>query len=375
MDKSPSPGSNISRKRVAAAAPDRSSEIAVKIEAPSTQPAQDLIVYDAEGESLDDTDGGNDDEEEEDDDDDDDDDDDEGEDEEQVSNRNSLHHEPNSYLLLAEQRLNPHTANVESTGNSRAPATGFCLRDRAGCITLPRSDALPREVFAHDRVCHPWRQHNEPARLRRIVRYDDPSAILVYANALWCAGSQRKKSRAGCAILTRAAQDEYRLAECKGFILEQTGPKDRVLQGDNFLYTQKRADLRAVIAALENQPWALEGWKTVTIATKSAYAYNGMTRSIAKWKSQNWLTGAHPRCPPVTDADLWSHAIGLVNEQAYRGCEVQFWLVPRNQNLQTEDHARWLAKESDLPVPEAYVPFGPRLRLQDRLVTELSFPQ
>ena len=58
------------------------------------------------------------------------------------------------------------------------------------------------------------------------------------------------------------------------------------------------------------------------------------------------------------NADLWSHAIGLVNEQAYRGCEVQFWLVPRNQNLQTEDHARWLAKESDLPVPEAYVPFG-----------------
>ena len=115
-----------------------------------------------------------------------------------------------------------------------------------------------------------------------MVKYDNPSEILVYANALWCAGSQRKKSRAGCAILTRAAQDEYRPAECKGFILEQTGPSDSVLQGDNFPYTQKRADLRAVIAALENQPWASEGWKTVTIATKSAYAYNGMTRSISK---------------------------------------------------------------------------------------------
>lgn len=107
-----------------------------------------MVVYDAEGESLDDTDGGNDGEEE----DEDDDDDDEGEDDEQVSNRKSLHHEPNYYQLLAEQRLNPHPANVESTGNSHAPATGFCLRDIAGCITLPRPDALPREVFAHDRL-------------------------------------------------------------------------------------------------------------------------------------------------------------------------------------------------------------------------------
>jgi hypothetical protein len=96
----------------------------------------------------------------------------------------------------------------------------------------------------------------------------------------------------------------------------------------------------------------------VTIATKSAYAYNGMTRSVAKWKSHGWLTGAHLNHPRVINADLWSHAVDLVNEQAYRGCKVQFWLIPRDQNLQAEDHARWLAKESDLPVPEAYVPFG-----------------
>lgn len=347
MHKSPSPGSNVSRKRAAAAAPERSSEIAVKVEAPSTQPAQDLFVYDAEGEFLDDFDDDEDDEH-----------DDEGEDDEQVSNRNSFHDESNCQRLLAEQRLITHPATIDSTRNSRVPATSFSLRDRAGCITLPRPGALPHEFFAHDRVCHPWRQRNEPARLRRMVRYDNPNEILVYANALWCAGSHPKKSRAGCAILTRSGQDECCPAECKGFLLEQTGPSDRVLQGDNFPYTQNRADPRAVIAALENQPWASEGWKTVTIATKSAYAYNGMTRSFAKWKSQNWLTGAHPRCPPVINADLWSHAIGLVNEQAYRGCEVQFWLVPRAQNLQAEDHPRWLAKESGLPVPETYVPFG-----------------
>ena len=84
MHKSPSPGSNVSRKRAAAAAPERSSEIAVKVEAPSTQPAEDLFVYDAEGESLDDFDDDEDDEH-----------DDEGEDDEQVSNRNSFHDESN----------------------------------------------------------------------------------------------------------------------------------------------------------------------------------------------------------------------------------------------------------------------------------------
>jgi len=212
---------------VAAAAPDRSSEIAVKVEAPSTQPAQDLVVYDAEGESLNDFD------------DDEDEDDDEGEDDEQVSNRNSIHDESNCQRLLAEQRSIPHPANIESTGNSRAPATGFSLRDRAACISLPHPSVLPREFFAHDSVCHPWRQQNDPARLRRIVRYDKPNEILVYANALWCAGSQRKKSRAGCAILTRTGHDEHRFAACKGFILKQTGPSGRVLQGDDFPYTQK----------------------------------------------------------------------------------------------------------------------------------------
>ena len=123
------------------------------------------------------------------------------------------------------------------------------------------------------------------------------------------------------------------------------------------LITRSVQSTRAVIAALENQRWASEGWKTVTIATKSAYVYNGMTQYMTKWKSQGWLTGAHPRSPRVGNADLWARAIGMVNEQGYYGCEVQLWLVSRDQNLQAEGHARWLAKESNLPVPEAYVPF------------------
>ena len=71
-----------------------------------------------------------------------------------------------------------------------------------------------------------------------------------------------------------------------------------------------------------------------------------------------WL--AHSRRGPskVINADLWARALDLVNEQAYHGCEVQFWLLARDQRMQIEDYARWLAKASDLPVPEAYKQLG-----------------
>ena len=330
----------MSRKRVAAAATDRSSEIAVEGATPAIEAAVDLIVHRAENNTLDNIDDGDDEDEDEVD-----------EDEYQYDDRLS----PRQNELPVTPRrpmVHAHPTTSERAGKSFVPAANSCLR----CFTLPQPGALPREVFAHDIVNHPWRQRNEPSRLKRMVRYDNPREILIYANALWCSGSERKKTRAGCAILTRASRDEHRPAECQGFILEQTGPRADGLQGD-YPYNQKRAELRAVIAALENQRWASEGWKTVTIATKSAYVYNGMTQSIAKWKSQGWLSRAHPQSPRVGNADLWARAIGMVNEQGYYGCEVQLWLVSRDQNLQAEDHARWLAKESDLPVPKAYVPF------------------
>lgn len=111
-----------------------------------------------------------------------------------------------------------------------------------------------------------------------MVRHDNASGILIYTNAFLFKDSARNEARAGCVFLTTAGRDVNIHSRCKGLMLEKTGPDDKASQE----YSQKSADLRAVVAALEYQTWGSEGWKKVNIATKSSYASHGMTRLVGK---------------------------------------------------------------------------------------------
>ena len=83
--------------------------------------------------------------------------------------------------------------------------------------------------------------------------------------------------------------------------------------------------------------WGTEGWRTVTIATDSTYVVEGITDWVARWKSQQWtkMTGED-----VANVDLWKRLLRLLNKQAERGCEVRFWHIAREHNVQADELAR-----------------------------------
>lgn len=80
----------------------------------------------------------------------------------------------------------------------------------------------------------------------------------------------------------------------------------------------------------------------MTIATDSTYVVEGITDWVVKWKAQHWTktTGES-----VANVDLWKRLLRLLNDQAKRGCEVRFWHIAREHNVQAAQCARKGAEE------------------------------
>jgi ribonuclease HI len=189
---------------------------------------------------------------------------------------------------------------------------------------------------------------------RRVARLRNPEKETLIYTSGQCHGKDRKKGNpgnAGCALIF--GSESGRKAKPIGFILEQRGPSGAVYAGRN----EKTAELRALVAALEFKMWSTECWEKVVIATTSAYVHKGITEHIATWAGKGWLQGAHFQGKQMLNSDLWERALALVNEQAYRGCEVQFWLVTGEDALEVEAAALVKAKMSHAP-PKVYQSLG-----------------
>ena len=74
--------------------------------------------------------------------------------------------------------------------------------------------------------------------------------------------------------------------------------RERELSGGEAHTTNNRMELRAAIAALET----LKRPCRVDLHTDSAYLRDGITRWIARWKTNGWRTAARK---PVKNSDLW----------------------------------------------------------------------
>jgi ribonuclease HI len=111
-----------------------------------------------------------------------------------------------------------------------------------------------------------------------------------------------------------------------------------------------------LVAALELRLWSTEGWEKVIIATSSIYAHRGITQNVGHWESKDWLRGVLNGDKHLKNFDLWARAIDLVNEHAYRGCEVQFWLIRPEEANDAESAARLAASAG--PAPQAYQSMG-----------------
>lgn len=92
-----------------------------------------------------------------------------------------------------------------------------------------------------------------------------------------------------------------------GALIRVSGRPDVEVSGGEAATTNNRMELRAVVEALRSLPAGSE----ITVHADSTYVLNGITRWLAGWRRNGWLTGSKQ---PVKNVDLWQD----LDEQANR---------------------------------------------------------
>lgn len=92
-----------------------------------------------------------------------------------------------------------------------------------------------------------------------------------------------------------------------GALIKVPGRVDVELSGGEPATTNNRMELRAVVEALRSLPTGTP----VTVHADSTYVLNGITKWLAGWRRNGWLTGSKQ---PVKNVDLWQD----LDEQAQR---------------------------------------------------------
>ncbi|KAL1891406.1 hypothetical protein Sste5346_007669 [Sporothrix stenoceras] len=101
------------------------------------------------------------------------------------------------------------------------------------------------------------------------------------------------------------------------------------LDGEPYLASRNRADLRAALAALEYCDWAKEdGVDRLVISTASYYMAKGLTSWLREWKIRQWHTVSNH---PVPNRDLWERISAVMGEYAAAGCETSVFYTARNR--------------------------------------------
>lgn len=172
----------------------------------------------------------------------------------------------------------------------------------------------------------------------RIVSRTNPREFLIYTDGS-CLDNGRPSPRAGCAFIFHPGiTDQPRAGSCS-FKLENRGPS-----GELHPQTSNRAELRAVIAALQFRFWKGEGFESMVIATDSEYVVKGATTWVNSWQRNEWRTRSGQ---DVKNKDLWEMLLDDIDTWRRRGLKVRFWHIPRNLNHEADAKAREAATESE----------------------------
>jgi ribonuclease HI len=218
----------------------------------------------------------------------------------------------------------------------RSPAPTSKMYPREFCA--PSSD--PKFVFAHieERPFVSWRDNRE---------------LLVYTDGS-CINNGQADSRAGCAFVTHCyfiprpwnpPNGAYYMRGTFFFRLEDVGPT-----GVRESQTSNRAELRAVVAALE---WFFLGhtdldfWKPkehakLVIATDSTYVVDGATKWVKTWEMNGWKLSTGQA---VKNRDLWEALLKRFRLLQAERCEnVSLWHIPREQNESADRGAKYASE-------------------------------
>jgi ribonuclease HI len=224
-------------------------------------------------------------------------------------------------------------------GGLMAPLPGL---PHATAVRFQPPTGTPNELFVHQEaelVKYMRWNITCPYMIRRSAPLDE---ILIYTDGSCLdqhISGDATKRKAGCAVIFKP-ELQHDPTDIKHrswrFRLESVGPT-----GEVHPQTSDRAELRAVIAALQTIKWASDGWIRVTIASDSAYLVEGITDHIGKWRQRGWRNVAGK---PIANRDLSEALLSQVNLHANWGCEIRFWLISRALNAVADSLAKYVAE-------------------------------
>lgn len=211
---------------------------------------------------------------------------------------------------------------------------------RAHVFDVASRTTTPQDLFIHNAnddtrqdLCHP--------EAERFVRRTDDRERLVYVDGSCLDQNDSVNTntrRAGCGFVFKPVP--YTFAQrTVGLRLEARGPT-----GIEAPQTSNRAELRAIIAALQFRRWDGEGCHRLVIATDSEYVVLGITQRIEDWVARRWRNSAGKA---IKNKDLWECLLAEVNKYAQRGMEVVFWRIPREWNGDADAAANQAARTEE----------------------------
>jgi len=130
--------------------------------------------------------------------------------------------------------------------------------------------------------------------------------------------------------------------------LETMGPT-----GETYMQTSNRAELRAVIAALQYHDWSADcnrSWRSLVFATDSEYVAVNATERIERWEATGWKLASYKgRAPePVKNQDLWKLLLTLIRQLQENGVNIAFWRIPREWNERADEFAKKGAERGEV---------------------------
>ncbi|KAF8859436.1 ribonuclease H-like protein [Acephala macrosclerotiorum] len=189
----------------------------------------------------------------------------------------------------------------------------------------PRSKQdTPQQVFANE---------------HRFINISNPREILVYTDGA-CSRNGQNNPQAGCCFVHRPSafsqggQITHSGTIC--FPLGDMGPTGQV-----YKHTSNRAELRAVIAALQFRDWTTDcnrSWRSVVVATDSEYVAVNATERVQQWENKGWI--AADGASPVKNQDLWKLLLSEIRKLQQGGVSVSFWRIPREWNERADKYAK-----------------------------------
>lgn len=148
------------------------------------------------------------------------------------------------------------------------------------------------------------------------------ASLLIFTDGS-ALGNGQAGARAGCGVVYSP------LGTGMSFPLERSP--------DGSPPTSNRAELRAVLAAIELRYWPGEGFAGIVIATDSEYVIKGISEWVPKWKRNGWKTAAGAN---VKNQDLWKRLLNKVEECEADGLRIQFFQLKREWNVEADECAK-----------------------------------